>query len=116
MPIFRWVSCTVKRRITEGSRAETTLGTIVLEIQPVDAQSVSTFFGGIPVGDFWLSTRLGVTPKFIVGDDSYTLKEGDLIYPSGYDSSPPDPFPKMEVVSVMRCEPDHYEIRANAVI
>lgn len=116
MSIFKYVTCTVKRRIIEGSRVETTLGTIVLEIQPVDAMGAGTPFGAVPVGDFWLSTRFGQTPKFTVGDDSYTLKEGDFIYPTGYDSSPPDPFPAMEVKRVMRIEPDHFEIIADAVM
>lgn len=116
MSIFKYVSCTVKRRLTEGTRTETTLGTITLEIQPISAMAAGTPFGAIPVGDFWLSTRFGQLPKFTIGETNYTLKEGDFIYPSGYDSTPPDPFPAMEVTRVDRIEPDHFEIYANAVM
>lgn len=116
MPIFEYVSCTIKRRLDDSSTAETTLGIITLEIQPISALAANTPFGALPVGDFWLSTRFGTLPKFAVGDDSYTIKEGDRIYPTGWDSEPPDPFPAMEVDQVIRSEPDHYEIIAKAVL
>lgn len=119
MTIFTWISCTVKRILSSSNRTETTLGTCVFEIQPMDALGISTPFGMLPAGDYYLTTRDGKLPKFTLGEGEsavdYTLQEGDLIYPTGWDSEPPTTFPSMKVTKAMMIERDHAEIIAKGL-
>lgn len=119
MPIFTWIECTVKRKLAGARVTETTLGTIMLEIQPVSGLAMRMPFGMIPAGTFALFTRDGDLPKFTLGEEEaavdYTLEEGDIIYPVGYDQTPPTTFPRMVIKEVTPIERCHFEIIAEGV-
>lgn len=111
MPVFTWIECTVKRKMKGDLVDETTLGTIMLEIQPVSGLAMRLPFGMIPKGTYALFTKDGDLPKFTLGEEEeavdYTLEEGDIIYPEGYDNDPPTTFPRMvikEVTPIERCQ------------
>lgn len=119
MSVFTWIECIVKRKLAGARVTETTLGTIMLEIQPVSGLAMRLPFGMIPKGTYWLCTKDGDLPKFTLGEEEeavdYTLEEGDIIYPEGYDNDPPTTFPRMVIKEVMPIERCHYEIIAEGV-